>query len=142
MYTPFNPKSNNKVKDKLPKITKCEHCGGSVNIVKNSEIYGRCYGEYPWAYMCDSCMAYVGIHKDTDIPLGTLATKEIRDARKECKPYFFRMIEELELSRGKAYKMLADKLKINPSECHFGMFDVEMCNKAKVACLELIDETE
>ena len=52
------------------------------------------------------------------------------------------MIEELELSRGKAYKMLADKLKINPSECHFGMFDVEMCNKAKVACLELIDETE
>lgn len=141
MYTPFNPKLENKVKDKLPKITKCEHCGGNVSIVKNSEVYGKCYGDYPWIYKCCSCDSYVGIHKDTDIPLGSLATKEIRDARKECKPYFFRMIKTLKLSRGEAYKILASKLKIKASQCHFGMFDVDMCNKAKVACLELMNET-
>lgn len=142
MHTPFNPNKNNKVKDKLPKITMCEHCGGDVEVAKNSVIYGVCYGDYPWVYICQDCRSYVGIHKGTDIPLGTLATPEMRQARKECKPYFFEMMEALNLNRSQAYKILAERLNIKPSECHFGMFDVDMCNKAKSVCTELINETK
>ncbi|EPG3568347.1 zinc-finger-containing protein [Providencia rettgeri] len=138
--TPWNPsqKATKRVKDPSPVPKSCCHCSGNIKIVNNSEIYSKEYGEWPWAYLCESCGAYVGMHPFTNIPLGTLATKQIREARKSCKPYFTRMFNAKKIHRSEGYKLLAAELGIDTTLCHFGLFDVDMCQKAKSACLKLM----
>lgn len=140
--TPWNPskKATKRVKDPVPAPTICCHCSGNVMVVNNSKIYGREYGDWPWAYLCDSCGSYVGMHPFTNIPLGSLATKEIREARKSCKPYFTRMLSAKKIHRSEGYRLLAAELGIDTSICHFGMFGVDMCRKSKEACLRLIGD--
>ena len=67
-----------KVKDPTPVPTECRYCNGPVELVENSEIYRRNYGKWPYAYLCRSCDAYVGLHPNTLIPLGSLANRELR----------------------------------------------------------------
>ena len=50
--TPWNPsrRATARVKNPLPAPTTCPYDGGPVEIVNNSAIYGREYGEWPWAF--------------------------------------------------------------------------------------------
>lgn len=133
--TPWNPsrKAIARVKNPLPAPTICPHCGSAVKIVCNSEIYnGQEYGEWPWAYKCDGsfCDAYVGMHPFTNIPLGTLATHAMRDARKRAKNVFQPLWQSGRMTRSEAYAWLAGQLGITKvNECHIGWFDVPMCNR-------------
>lgn len=135
-YTPFNPINKHKVHNPLPPITWCHYCGSDVSIEENKEVYGRNFGDYPWIYLCDSpaCGAYVGIHPNTNIPLGTLANAETREARRRVKNIFLQWCGN---KRDKAYPLLAQAMGIPSSECHFGWFDLEMCKAAERALLTL-----
>lgn len=128
--TPWNPsrRAVARVTNPLPVPTQCRHCGGVCSIVSNKVIYGREYGEWPWAVVCAGCKAYVGLHPFTGIPLGTLATAEIRKARKLAKDVFNPLWQSGEMSRTEAYQWLAKALGItNPEECHIGWFDTDQC---------------
>jgi hypothetical protein len=120
-----------KVKEPLDVPTTCNICSGIVALVPNSEIYGKSYGSWPWAYRCVKCHAYVGIHNKTLIPLGTLADAPTRNARKKVKPLFNKLWESGKMTRVEAYTCLAIYLGIPLSQCHFGMFTVQQCNDAK-----------
>mgnify|MGYP001597063774 FL=1 len=140
--TPWNPskKATKRVKDPIDAPTKCPHCQGQVGIKKNSVVYnGKCYGEWPWIYMCldRSCDSYVGMHPFTNIPLGTLANHEIREARKKAKAKFQSLSAGLDLRRDVMYQMLADEMGIKKKDCHFGHFDVQQCEFAEAACFNL-----
>lgn len=146
--TPLNPskKATKRVNNPLPVPTACNCCSdwetgesssGCIDLVENKEIYGRNYGQWPWAYLCENCGAYVGLHPFTNIPLGTLADKSMREARKGCKPAFDRLHETGLMSRGQAYQRLAEKLGIDKNECHFGWFDIDMCARAKAASFQI-----
>jgi uncharacterized protein DUF3268 len=137
--SPWNPsrKAIKRVTNPLPAPTVCPRCKSSVEIVNNDVIYGRSYGEWPWAYKCanEACDCYVGMHPFTDIPLGTLADMATRDARKEAKAAFNPIWERGGMTRSEAYAWLADKLCIaNVGECHIGWFDVETCNRVIDVC--------
>lgn len=136
--TPWNPskRATARVKNPLPAPEVCK-CGGKVELVKNSEIYGREYGEWPWAYFCRDCDSYVGLHPFTNIPLGTLADKETREARKDAKNPFERLFKSGRMTRNEAYQALAKKMGIDVGECHFGWFDIDQCKKAKVLTREI-----
>lgn len=140
--TPWNPsrRATSRVKDFMSPPLECRHCGSEVRIVKNDVIYGRCYGEWPWLYMCLACEARVGMHPFTNIPLGTLANAEEREARKAVKQVFNRVWMNHDVNRKDAYKMLAEKLGIDQSQCHVGWFDVAMCDKAIEASAKILDE--
>lgn len=125
-----------RVKNPLPFPMECPYCDGTPRIVNNAEIYGREYGEWPYAILCDGCGAYVGLHPHTDVPIGTLADKRLRKARKDGKWWFMEMQKECAMSRGSAYQWLADQLGITVGECHWGWFDEEQCRKAENACLD------
>jgi len=120
-----------RVKDRLEPPTDCPHCGECVGLVSNAEVYHREYGEWPYVYLCAGCGAYVGLHPDTDLPLGTLADAATRDARKAAKQPF-RMIVQRRFrgDRGAAYLWLAGRMGIEPKACHFGFFDVRQCSQA------------
>lgn len=112
--------------------SECNCCGSErVDLVNNSEIYnGKEYGKWPYAYLCRDCGAYVGLHPHTDLPLGTLASKQVRGARKRIKDVFYHQIQckMFKGDRTKAYAWLSNQANIREEECHFGMFDLETCH--------------
>lgn len=126
------------VKNPLPVPTVCPYCQGTVGRVDNSVIYGRQYGKWPFAYMCQTpgCDSYVGIHPKTDIPLGTMADKATRNARKRAKAVFSPMWEDQGMTKDEAYAWLAKELGIEDvNHCHVGWFDIATCNRVVEVCL-------
>lgn len=125
-----------RVKNPLPIPTICPHCQSEVARVNNKEIYGRQFGEWPFAYKCVSaeCDSYVGIHPKTDIPIGTLATKPMRAARKAAKAAFAPLWEKQGMDKDAAYAWLAEKMGIPFEQTHVGWFGVEQCNRVIEIC--------
>lgn len=132
-----------KVTGALPVPSNCPNCGAGVELVNNKEIYGREYGAWPFSYRCVSkeCDSYVGIHPRTDIPLGTLANKEVRQARKLAKAVISPLWEERGIERTAVYRWLAEKMGIaNVDHMHIGYFGVEQCNRVIQICKTNIGE--
>lgn len=123
-----------RVKNPLPAPTACPYCQGPVELVLNAEIYGSSYGGWPYAYLCRPCDAYVGLHPATDIPLGTLADRKLRQARKEYKPLFMAVMRKHGMNRNEGYPWLADKMGIPVEQCHWGWFTLEQCEQAGRIC--------
>lgn len=142
--SPQNPSrsATARVKNPLPAPTECPYCAGAVELVSNSEIYGRTFGEWPWAYKCadDDCDSYVGLHPFTSIPLGTLADAATRQARKEAKAAFNPLWQKWGtngMTRTEAYAWLAGRLEIEDvNSCHIGWFDVKTCARVVAVCRE------
>lgn len=129
----FSKSAERRVKDRLSIPETCPHCGGAVRFANNSEVYGQPYGEWPWLYLCerDSCRAYVGTHPYTKLPVGTLATADIRAARVKAKTQFNLLWQAGHMSRTDAYSWLAATMNIPVAATHFGWFDVAQCNEAQ-----------
>lgn len=128
-----------RVKNPLPIPTICPNCGGPVAMQSNSIVYRREYGAWPFLYRCQDavCDSYVGLHPKTDIPLGTLANKATRAARKEAKGMLMVMWEEQGMDRDAVYRWLAGKMGINDvNHCHIGWFDIDQCKKVVQICSE------
>ena len=135
--SPWSPSrsATARVKNPLPAPTECPYCASSVKLVNNSEIYGRSYGEWPWAYCCTECDASVGLHPFTSIPLGTLADAELRNARKEAKAAFNPVWQRGKMSRTAAYAWLAGAVNIADVEtCHIGWFGIDQCARVVEVC--------
>lgn len=124
-------KALTRVKNPLPAPEVCPYCSSPVALVENSVIYrGKTFGDWPYAYHCKPCDAYVGLHPDTDIPLGTLADKSLREDRKWAKSLFHVLMDNWGWNRTEMYEWLAGEMKIPVGECHFGWFNNESCLKA------------
>ncbi|MCU9949828.1 DUF3268 family zinc-finger domain-containing protein [Pseudomonas sp. PDM13] len=126
-----------RVRDAMPPPTACPYCEGPVALVCNSEIYGREFGAWPYAYRCVPCDAMVGLHPATDLPLGTLANKQLRAARATNKQLFHRVKDRFGFTRSQAYEWLALQMGIPKAECHFGWFDLARCAQAGAVCKEV-----
>jgi len=122
-----------RVKSPLPAPTECPYCPGAVELVNNREIYRREFGDWPYAYLCRSCGAYVGLHPNTDIPLGRLADRALREARKTEKSHFERLWRNA-ASRTAAYQWLAEQLGVPVAQCHWAWFDIDRCRRAGEIC--------
>lgn len=123
-------KALGRVKDWMAPPSECPYCDNPVELVNNSQIYTRSYGDWPYVYWCRPCDAYVGLHPQTDLPLGTLADAALRDARKQSKREFLRVSKKLGMGRSTAYTWLAQRMEIDKKLCHFGMFDGKQCLRA------------
>lgn len=77
-------------------------------------------------------MAYVGVHKGTDRPLGRLANAELRYWKKAAHAVFDPLWQRgpFRGHRNVAYGWLAQKMNLPIEKTHIGMFDVEQCKKA------------
>lgn len=133
--TPWNPsrRAVARVKNPLPAPTICPNCSSAVELVSNRVIYGREFGEWPWAYRCvdDVCDSHVGLHPFTGIPLGTLANAATRAARMRAKAAFNPLWHDGgQLTRSAAYAWLARQLGIvDVTTCHIGWFDIATCDR-------------
>lgn len=124
----------------------CPYCGKAAEFVSSREIYWR--GDYGMVYACFPCKAWVGVHKGTTMPLGRLADSELRTwkmrAHANFDPLWCRevgtpracypgKVSRFHARKG-AYRWLAERLEIPASECHIGMFDVDLCRRTVEVC--------
>ena len=100
----------------------CDYCGRETEYVDSKVIYGKSYGKI---YLCRNCMAYVGVHKGTDKPLGRLANAELRNWKKAAHAVFDPLWKygRFRGHRNAAYAWLAQKMGLPVEKTHIGMFD-------------------
>lgn len=116
----------------------CQYCNCRAERVDGSIIYPhRCDLFYKKFWYCKSCDAYVGCHRKTGKPLGTLANAYLRRARRLTHKLFDRIWVGGHITRGTAYSMLSNELGIEKCKCHIGMFDLEECRNAYHAILNI-----
>ncbi|MDC9599010.1 zinc-finger-containing protein, partial [Xenorhabdus anantnagensis] len=129
------PRAVQRVNDPYPIPTHCRYCGRHVMIEHHLNVFKRIHdNRWPWLYHCWTCGARVSIHPETDIPMGSLADKPTRIARLSAHQHFDYVREKWNWARTDAYRWLAKQLEISPSQCHFGWFDTEMCQRATNIC--------
>lgn len=87
---------------------RCPYCGSPAKLTTSQQIYGSNF-DYGAMWCCVNyplCHAYVGCHPGTEIPLGRLANKELREAKKKAHAAFDRLwiakAAKEDISRGKA----------------------------------------
>lgn len=123
-------------------IDVCPYCDGPVSLVDSNVVYGKSYG---MIYLCDNypkCDAYVGVHSNSKkhAPLGRLANPDLRRLKRQVHGWFdplwrYKSSKTQDVDvRKNAYGWLAKKLGIKAYQCHIGMFDEEICQRAIDIC--------
>ncbi len=107
---------------------KCQYCGKDAITKCGTDIYSHRPDLSKLKFKaCPDCDAYVGCHKKTGEPLGTLANSELRKLRSSVHDKFDPLWQFSKMTRTKAYRMLSIKLNISFDSCHIGMFDEDTC---------------
>lgn len=111
----------------------CDYCSRLTEYVDSKVIYGKSYGNI---YLCRNCMAYVGVHKGTDKPLGRLANAELRYWKKAAHAVFDPLWQYgcFRHQRNAAYAWLAEQMRLPREKTHIGMFDVDQCKQVIAIC--------
>lgn len=111
------------------KVT-CPYCGSDAEYIDSRHYYanGRSYG---MIYLCHPCDALVGVHRNSDKPLGSLANKELRELRRRCHGLFDQLWKgsARRMNRHAAYRKLADNMGMTHEEAHIGKFGEQDCLK-------------
>lgn len=120
-------------------ITTCPYCGDEARAVTGGELYPHRLDLYGLKfYQCAPCDAYVGTHKTSGAPLGTLANRELRAARNAAHKVFDPLWRNNpKLSRTKAYLWLARAMDMPVEKTHIALFDVEQCRRVVQLCAQL-----
>lgn len=105
----------------------CPYCGRATDFVTSEEFYGRNYGTH--LYVCRPCNAYVGTHKGSNRPLGTLADWETREWRKMAHAQFDPLWKRGKRSRTGAYIWMQKVMGLTPEEAHIGNFNIQQCRQ-------------
>ena len=109
-----------------PKPTKCNLCGGVV--IYNKADKGKSLSGF--VYYCTQCHAWVGTYPhDKEIAYGPLANFDTRKQRAEIHDWFDKLWKNHD-ERDMYYGKLAQELGIEKEQCHFGMMESEMLEKA------------
>ena len=104
----------------------CPYCETLAEFVDSVFIYGQSHGKVYW---CPKCGAYVGGHKRTDGPLGTLANAELRTLSRKTHLIFDQLWKSGNKTRTEAYRWLSRRLGKEVEETHIALFTEDDCNK-------------
>ena len=109
------------------------HGHGWAELVSGKDIYPhRSDLAHLKFWQCAVCRSRVGCHPRTMIALGSLASAELRRARKDAHEAFDPLWKSGRMSRKKAYSWLANKLGVD--EAHMGSMDEEQCQRVIEIC--------
>lgn len=109
----------------------CPYCLSGTKKVPMEFVYGTVYSSGHDIICCNNfpqCDSYVGTHSDGR-PLGRLANKNLRTAKRAAHEAFDKLWKSGFLKRKEAYKKLSNFLNIPPEYTHIGMFKIQTCKK-------------
>jgi len=120
----------------------CPYCKQPAHLVTGCSIYPHrpdLHSRKFW--MCKSCDAYVGCHRQSDKhgktgmePLGRLANKDLRFAKSLAHIAFDSIWKTGKRTRKESYIWLSGQLGIPEDSCHIGLFDEATCMKVVEVC--------
>lgn len=121
-------------------IVKC-HCGARATLRPASAVHGdRALIEH--LFVCSrypKCDSYVGVHRNTLKPMGTLANSELRIKRIAAHKAFNTLWESGLMKKWQAYKWMAAKFALNSKQAHIAMFSEYMCDELISTCKQAME---
>ena len=122
------------------KTMKCPYCGHTAVLRNASYVYGeKAIEEH--LYVCSrypECNSYVGVHKGTLIPKGTLADGSLRHKRIEAHKAFSKLWDEGIMSKKQAYHWLGYLFGLSSEQAHIGHFSEYRCDELIRACQKVL----
>lgn len=119
----------------------CPYCGAEAKLRPASVVYKEnTIDEDGYLFVCDrypQCDSYVGAHRDSKRPMGTLANSELRNRRILAHRAFNQIWKSGVMTRDQAYKWLQAKLCLNEQQTHIAMFSEYMCDQVIAVCNEV-----
>ena len=119
-------------------IVKCPYCHSLAVKRPTSFIYGnKTHDQNACIYVCTRypiCDAYVAAHKDTGLPMGTLANGDLRHRRILAHHAFNRLWKEGYMGKRAAYRWLQVQLCLPESMAHIAMFSEYLCGRVIEVC--------
>lgn len=109
----------------------CPYCGKKAVLRNAAYVYGE-NAVVTHLYVCagyPECDSFVGVHKDTLLPLGYLENGRLRRKRIEAHRMFDLLWKKGVFSRNQAYKWVQDKFCLTRSHAHIGYFSEYMCDQ-------------
>ena len=122
--------------DLKKKTTKCPYCGAQAVLRPATVVHGESAWE-EYLYVCPrypTCDAYVGVHKQTMQPKGTLANGNLRHKRIQAHKAFNQFWTSGLMNKWQAYKWMQAKFGLNSDQAHIGKFSEFMCDELISAC--------
>lgn len=122
---------------------RCPYCGRPVQLRPASYVYGEDnLDPQGFLYVCngypDVCDAYVGVHKKSGRPMGTLANGELRHKRIEAHRALNQIWKEGYMTKHGAYIWLQNRLNLRKKDMHIGMFSDYLCMETIRECSQLV----
>lgn len=117
---------------------KCPYCGSQALLRPASVVYGPKASDPAAPYfICarfPACDSYVAAHRDTRLPMGTLANSELRRKRIEAHRVFGHLWESGLMTKKQAYLWLQAKLDLPEGGAHIGKFSTFRCEEVIRLC--------
>ena len=135
-------KASKSVPRSVVKAPLCPYCGKRSkpmlgrDALENEVGLGRPDLMNKPCFVCFDCDARVWCHEHNGSPLGRLANRHCRLLRKICHRLFDELWQSGRMDRNEAYAWLGQELGLTRRQCHFGLFDETMCQRA-IDLLEL-----
>ncbi len=115
----------------------CPYCGAKATLRPARAVYGDAAKTDGYLYVCDrypECDSYVGAHKTTKLPMGTLANGNLRHKRIEAHKAFDWMWKSGLMKKWQAYKWMQGKLALTDEQAHIAKFSEYMCDQLIAEC--------
>ena len=119
---------------------KCS-CGAQATIRHASVVHGK-NARDEYLYVCSRypiCDSYVGVHRGSRKPLGTLAGKELRTMRIEAHRTFDRLWQLGIMEKRQAYKWMQVMLGLSEDQAHIAKFSEYMCKQVITLCDRVLE---
>lgn len=104
----------------------CQYCMSETVYTNRIDENGYVHG---MVYICKDCDAYVGVHKGSNISLGSVAKSKLRSLRIVAHETIDPFFKEYGYTRNQVYRIIRNELDIPKDICHIGMLNEQQCQK-------------
>lgn len=115
---------------------KCPYCGSRA-LLRPATVVRPIAALGEEVYVCaryPACDAYVAAHRDSRLPMGTLADKALRRKRRQAHLALNRLWESGCMTKKEAYRYLQVQMGLPESEAHIGRFSEYRCEQVIRLC--------
>lgn len=115
---------------------KCPYCGAPAVLRPASAVHRNAQNNEE-VYVCSrypACDAYVSAHRDSHMPMGSLANRELREKRRQAHFALNALWENGYMTRKEAYRWLRVQFGLPADEAHIGHFSEYRCDQVISLC--------
>lgn len=135
-----------KKKKERQKPVICPYCGRTAVLRPAAYVYGADnLDPEGYLYVCGgypACDAYVGAHKKSMRPKGTLADGDLRNKRIKAHHALDALWKQGYMTRHGAYIWLQYRLNLRERDMHIGMFSDYLCGETIRECTEFLEKQQ